>query len=52
MRQYGRRGGYDRDVEREVKRLDPWELDELLNGADDEIDDELLEAFEQSGPAS
>ncbi len=44
MRQYGRRAhaghdpndrGYDRKVERMVKRMPPQELDRLLNGDDE-----------------
>jgi hypothetical protein len=31
---------YSREIEREVKRMDPRELDELLHG-DDDLDDDV-----------
>lgn len=44
MRQYQRKAQrgvelndrqYDRKVEKEIKRMDPFELDQLINGADE-----------------
>lgn len=48
MRQYARKKehghdpndrGYDRKLEREIRRMDPAELDELLRGEEPEADD-------------
>jgi hypothetical protein len=45
MRQYQRKAQrgvepndrqYDRKVEEEIKRMDPFELDQLINGTDDD----------------
>jgi len=45
MRQYKRKAQrgvepndrqYDRKVEEEIKRMDPFELDQLINGTDDD----------------